>query len=344
MSMGPFSEGNGRLESVPASWFVCDEGQGPRVLLGTRIESRRNAARLCAGHGMELAELNKAIGEFAEHVASEIGCSTAIVLHDMTGQQKTLLAEKHQRGAEFDREDGNEFFAIGGFGVASIGLDRLGDYVLTSWSNGGLQERMVGLHEVLLASFDENFHESGGDGTKAARYCQYLHLPASAALRHDRYFGALAEDCGVRLEPLITVQGRLAGAFYRMSLDDCEGSNGAEEFANACACFREVERNARTVLCKQYTGSLYDRMRFCAGTLESCGEISYELAVDCLSYVSLGIEMGFFKDYDAKGVLMAVAELTDENIRQHAGKCDMPVEEMRIHLLRTMAHAGGKRQ
>ncbi|MBR4675708.1 MAG: hypothetical protein IKP00_14705 [Victivallales bacterium] len=155
-----------------------------------------------------------------------------------------------------------------------------------------------------------------GDKFRLTECTFYAHLPAFNMLRYDRYLAQSAPYFDISITPMhASKDGTPFTGFYECSVIYSPSDTPEQIVQKAhdvAMMLNSIECNARKCLLKHYSYDLYTRLKSYYDSLKAhLGNIPENVALNALSNLLLGTELGFFPKY-APSVFKLLVSLTNE--------------------------------
>ncbi len=297
-----------RLLQNPTEWL---RGTGPDadVVMSSRIRLARNIAgfpflsKLTKEHAEEIIDLL----EESLHRTPALKDVLFIRYHDVTELDKQFLLERHLISREHAMDQGEKAVAVSPNEVVSLMMleeDHVRLQILQSGLN--LTEAWRIIHEViseLEQSIPFSFHAALGYltacptnvGTGLRASCM-LHLPSLVLTKQlNKVLQALAK-MNLATRGLYGEGTQATGNFFQISNQITLGQNEEEIITGLEKVIHQMvshEKEARAHLLEKRKSKFEDQIWRALGVLKSARVVSSEEAVQLLSLVRLGVDLGF---------------------------------------------------
>jgi len=302
------NEWAGQFLKNPTEWL---RGSGPDVdvVVSSRIRLARNLAGFPFVAKLTKEQEEDIIDLFEEsvHEAPPLKNTFFIRYHDVTELDKQFLLERHLISREHATEQGEKAVAISPNEVVSLMILEEDHLRLQAFQSGFsitetwriINEIINGLEKQLPFSFHTELGyltacpTNVGTGLRAS--CM-LHLPSLVLTKQvNKVLQALAK-LNLATRGLYGEGSQAAGNFFQISNQATLGQNEEDIIAGLEKVIRQMvahEKEARQYLLEKRKAKFDDQMWRALGTLKAARVISSGEAVQLLSLVRLGVDLGF---------------------------------------------------
>lgn len=293
-----------------ARWM---QGSGPDfdVVISTRIRLARNLDGHLFSSIADESEL-KEIADTVEYALSDLkSCNylqnaCIINLDEMDSVDRELMVEHHLISRDLVDRKGIRKVIIGKEEILSIMLNEE-DHIRLQVINSGLQVRELWniinyIDNELGHKVDYAFSSDYGYLTTCPsnvgtglRVSVMVHIPALAGTRDGNKILSSISDMGYCLRGLYGEGSQAVGSFYQISNEVTLGQTEEEIIENIQSVALQIldhERRARRMLMKENRIGLEDKIFRSYGILTNARAIPYKEALNLLSWVSLGNDLG----------------------------------------------------
>jgi len=297
-----------------AEWM---QGSGPDcdVVISTRLRLARNISGHVFCNLAEESELQH-IAETVEDAVADVGQiqgsplrnASVIGLKHLGAIDREFLIERHLISKDLTERDGTGKVIVDGKEITSIMLNEE-DHIRLQVINPGLQlrqswEMINAIDDELGRRIDYAFSPDWGYLTACPtnvgtglRVSVMLHIPA-LAFASGRTQGSplrAISDMGYAVRGMYGEGSQATGAFYQISNEVTLGQSEDEIVDRVRSVARQIvdrEREERRLLIEKNGVRVEDKIFRSYGTLINARLISSREALDLLSWVSLGVNIG----------------------------------------------------
>lgn len=305
------SETVDRLLKNSTEW-LRGSGANPDIVVSSRIRLARNLAgfNFVSKLNREREEEIIDLVEEATHQIPELKDVLFVRYHDVTELDKQFLLERHLISREHATEQGEKAVAVSPNEVVSLMVLEEDHLRLQVFQSGfGINETwritneiISGLEKNLPFSFHANLGyltacpTNVGTGIRAS--CM-LHLPCLVLTRQvNKVLQALAK-LNLATRGLYGEGSQAAGNFFQISNQITLGQDEEEIIAGLEKVIHQMidhEKEARQYLLEKRRSKLEDQVWRALGTLKVAHIMSSGEAVQLVSMVRLGIDLGFIQN------------------------------------------------
>ncbi|MGQ9610706.1 MAG: protein arginine kinase [bacterium] len=293
-----------------ARWM---QGNGPDfdVVVSTRIRLARNLDNHLFSSIANESEL-KDIADTIENALSDLkSCNylqnaCIINLDEVDSVDRELMIERHLISKDLAERKGTRKIIIGEEEILSIMINEE-DHIRLQAIDSGLQIRELWsiinnidseLEYKVNYAFSPNFGylttcpSNVGTGLRVS---VMFHIPALAGTRDGNKILSSLSNMGYAIRGLYGEGSQAIGSFYQISNEITLGQTEEEIVENIQSIALQIlnyERRARSSLLRESRMGLEDKVFRSYGILKNARVISYKEALDLLSWVNLGIDLG----------------------------------------------------
>lgn len=293
-----------------ARWM---QGNGPDfdVVVSTRIRLARNLDNHLFSSIANESEL-KDIADTVENALSDLkSCNylqnaCIINLDEVDSVDRELMVERHLISKDLAERKGTRKIIIGEEEILSIMINEE-DHIRLQAIDSGLQIRELWsiinnidseLEYKVNYAFSPNFGylttcpSNVGTGLRVS---VMFHIPALAGTRDGNKILSSVSNMGYAIRGLYGEGSQAIGSFYQISNEITLGQTEEEIVENIQSIALQIlnhERRARSSLLRENRMGLEDKVFRSYGILKNARVISYKEALDLLSWVNLGIDLG----------------------------------------------------
>ncbi len=323
---------NGKLKNIEQNSVSCFrhisaitssarwmQGNGPDldVVISTRIRLARNLDGHLFSNIANESEL-KNIADTIEYALSDLkSCNylqnaCIINLDEVDNVDRELMVERHLISRDLAERKGTRKIVIGEEEILSIMINEE-DHIRLQVIDSGLQIRELwsiinNIDNELGSKVNYAFSSDYGYLTTCPsnvgtglRVSVMFHIPALAGTRDGNKILSSVSDMGYCLRGLYGEGSQAIGSFYQISNEVTLGQTEEEIVENIQSIALQIlehERRARRSLLKENRVGLEDKVFRSYGILTNARAISYKEALDLLSWVSLGVDLGILSGLD----------------------------------------------
>ncbi len=302
----------------PGEWL---RGEGPLrdIVISTRIRLARNISgfpflsRATVDQRVDIGTALKSAITKAPSLRDYVHLDID-VLDDL---DRMLLVERHLISRQHADGDGARSVAFQ-HGEQSAMMINEEDHLRIQVMRSGLQlyeawQQIDGIDDAIEAHIDFAFHERFGYLTACPtnvgtgiRVSVMLHLPALKLTGEIEKIFRAAKSLKLAVRGLYGEGTQALGDFYQISNQITLGRSETEiieDFhARVIPKIVDFEKSARAALVKDRLYALDDKVQRAVGTLKNARLMSSDEAMECLSHVRMGVNIGRLKTIDLQTV------------------------------------------
>jgi len=317
------------------------EGEGPfsNIVITSRIRFARNLKGIPFPHRLDQKAQNEVVGmvEKAVNSASFLAVvpdALLVRMEDLTPLERQILVEKHLLSPQHAQEEAGKAVVLGLDGALSIMVNEEDHLRLQYLSSGLVLEQILeglnaiddALEAVLDYAFDENLGyltacpTNVGTGMRAS---VMMHLPALALNNEVVRVLSLLAQIGFAVRGLYGEGSKSFGNLFQISNQITEGLKEEEITANLTSAVRQVidaEMVARKDLKENSSAMLEDRVFRAYGILSQARLMGTQEALELLSQLRLGVDLGIIGDIDVKKINQLLLEIQPNYLQYRYGR------------------------
>ena len=296
---------------IPEARWMQGKGPDLDVVVSTRIRLARNLDGHLFSSIADEHEL-KDISDTIEYALNDLkSCNylqnaCIINLDEIDNVDRELMIERHLISRDLAERKGTRKIIIGSEEILSIMLNEE-DHIRLQVIDSGLQIKELwsiinNIDDELGHKLNYAFSSDYGYLTTCPsnvgtglRVSVMFHIPALAGTKAGNKILSSVSDMGYCLRGLYGEGSQAIGSFYQISNEVTLGQTEEEIIENIQSIALQIldhERKARRLLLKENRIGLEDRVFRSYGILTNARAISYKEALDLLSWVSLGNDLG----------------------------------------------------
>jgi len=307
MPYAPFAE---------AKWMG---GSGPDrdVIISTRVRLARNVSgHAFCGQAQEAelkqiaATVENALVDMSRYNGSPLKNASIIRLRNLDPIELEFLVERHLISRDLAERNASGEVIVGEKELVSIMLNEE-DHIRLQVINPGLQltqswEMVSVIDDELSRRIDYAFSTDWGYLTACPtnvgtglRISVMFHIPALAATKEGNRILSSISDMGYAVRGMYGEGSQAIGAFYQISNETTLGQSEEEIIERIRSIARQLvdrEREERGLLIEKNGIELEDKIFRSYGTLINARLISSREALDLLSWVGLGVNIGILPE------------------------------------------------
>jgi len=255
-------------------------------------------------------------------------------MEDLTPLERQILVEKHLLSPQHAQEEAGKAVVLGLDGALSIMVNEEDHLRLQYLSSGLVLEQILeglnaiddALEAVLDYAFDENLGyltacpTNVGTGMRAS---VMMHLPALALNNEVVRVLSLLAQIGFAVRGLYGEGSKSFGNLFQISNQITEGLKEEEITANLTSAVRQVidaEMVARKDLKENSSAMLEDRVFRAYGILSQARLMGTQEALELLSQLRLGVDLGIIGDIDVKKINQLLLEIQPNYLQYRYGR------------------------
>jgi len=307
------------LFSRPISYWMEGAGPDSDVVISSRVRLARNIAGLPFPHMLDREQAERVIGTVSDLIASAAARGDGpladlhlVRLHDLGSLQRQVLVEKHLISPQHARSP---------LGAAAIRTDQAVSLMINEEDHLRIQVLMPALQlEEALAdavavddaletglsyAWDERFGYLTACPTNtgtAMRASVMLHLPALVMTNQARRLAGLIGKLNCIVRGMYGEGSEAAGNIFQVSNQITMGQSESEVLTGLGSLTSRLideERSARRGLVGEMRPHLEDRVWRAWGVLTTARVLSSREALQCVSDLKLGSDLGIIAGLDA---------------------------------------------
>lgn len=315
------------------NWYL-QSGKESDVVVSSRVRLARNLREFPFVARAKKEDLEK-VEEKVKEITPSIGYGMKFLyLKDIDDITRMSLVEKHIISPNFAlKKDNNGAMLINDEENISIMIneeDHLRIQVLgEGFDIDNLMNFAIEIDEKLQKNLSYAYSEKYGYLTACPtnvgtglRASVMVHLPALTKTGNIQKVLEVVNNFGMNIRGVYGEGSKVCGNMYQVSNKQSLGISEKEIIKNLKQIVEKIieqERLARKILSKE-TIELEDRVYRAYGILASCKKISSEEAVELLSSVKLGADMGIIKELDDLKVNKLQLYTKPANLQKYLGE------------------------
>ena len=299
------------LFSNPGEWL---RGDGPhhQVVISSRVRLARNLNNHAFPGWAKKAERSKILEEIKPHVEAlpDMQESYSEELQNLSALEKQVLVEKHLISREQAAKGVGSAMVINRRQTLSIMINEE-DHLRMQAIRSGLQLKSVfkmidKVDSQLEGRLDFAFHPSLGFLTACPthvgtgmRASAMVHLPALVLSEQINQIIQAVNKIGLAVRGLYGEGTEAMGNLFQVSNQTTLGEREEDiigRLNKVIETLIEHEQNARQVLLQKKLNTLLDQIGRAYGILTHAYSMTSKEALNLLSFIKLGIDLGFFPD------------------------------------------------
>ncbi len=323
-----------------AEWM---QGKGPDcdVVISTRVRLARNVSRHVFCNTAKESELQEiaaivegAVANVSQRSDTILRNVSVIELKHLDAIDREFLVERHLISRDLAERNGTRKVIVDEKQVVSIMLNEE-DHIRLQIINPGLQPRQSwetinAVDDDLGREIDYAFCPDWGYLTACPtnvgtglRVSVMLHIPALAATREGNKLLSSISDMGYAVRGMYGEGSHATGAFYQISNETTLGQSEEEIVERIRSLIRQIadrERTERRILMEENVIKLKDKVFRAYGILMNARLISSREALDLLSWVSLGIDIGMLSKPDRTDIARLLVLTCPAHLQKYEGR------------------------
>ncbi|ACB83744.1 protein arginine kinase [Natranaerobius thermophilus] len=324
------------IRETGAKWM---EGEGPHhnIVLSSRIRLARNFREVpfpsLAGDE-ETEQVINSVQESLKRGESGLGRPKTIKMKDLSSIDKQVMVEKHLISPLLAKEDRNSAVILSQDEDISIMLNEE-DHIRIQCLFPGLQlekafEMADHIDDLIEESVDYAFDEELGFMTACPtnvgtgmRASVMLHLPALAITGQINRILSAVGQVGLAVRGLYGEGSEVVGNIFQISNQITLGQSEQDMIENLLGVTKQIveqEEQARKKLEEDSELKVADKAGRSFGQLSYARIVTTKEALDLLSQVRLGVDMGLLKEVDATILDDLMVLIRPANLQKIAGK------------------------
>lgn len=315
------------IEGMVSRAAVWLDGSGPdsETVLTTRVRLARNVASIpfiARAREDQLNIVMRSATAAAGKTDELSGCSV-LKMADLSDLQRQFLVERHLISPDFSNQSPNRGILVAENEAASIVVNeedhlRLqilcsGSQVTKGWERANTLDSQLERNLEYVFSPDLGYLTSCptnvGTGLRAS---VLVHLPALVLTKQIRKVIQGVAQVGLAVRGFYGEGTEVVGNFFQISNQITLGQSEQETLAGLERVLQQVlgyEEKARSLLLKDASLQVEDKVWRAYGTLANCRVVSSQEIVNLTSAVRLGVALGY-KGLPSIGVLNEILVLT----------------------------------
>jgi len=331
-----------KIIAAPAELTDNRDSKCPVVLM-TRIRLARNLANHRFPGRADPAEREEILQRCQESLAGTPGLkrSTSVRIEDLNPQERQLLVERHLISRELSGSTVGGGVVINRDQSVSVMVNEE-DHLRIQVLRTGFQFRKAwalidSLDTALEQSLDYAFSPKLGYLTACPtnlgtgmRASAMMHLPALVIAGQMEKVVRAVNQLGIVVRGLFGEGSDASGSIFQISNQTTLGEAEAvivKRLQNVLKSIVEHELNARDRLLENDPAKLPDKIGRAFGVLRNAHLISSSEAMNLLSLVRLGVDLGYFPEDHRVGVDRLFIEAQPGHIRRRAGRSEIDSDE-----------------
>lgn len=343
------------VNNVLCQWM---QGRGPEddIVLGSRIRLARNVAKI-PFPAMANDEQLTHICEIARSATADKELDMDyLAMAQVPKLERELLVEKHLISPRQTREVEHKAVILRKDGLVSIMVneeDHLriqsiypGFQLESAWEQCDQADDAIGEHLEYAFSPDLGYlttcPTNVGTGLRAS---VMMHLPVLSLTNQMQRLIPVVNKLGLAVRGLYGEGTEAVGSIYQISNQLTLGHSEREIMTHLKAVASQIvdqEKEARQQVLRVGKAELEDRTYRALGVLSQARVLSSQEAMQLLSEVWLGVDLGLIKELDAQMLKSLVVLIRPAHLQKISGK-DMDTDERdvyRAHLVREYIQTG----
>jgi len=331
-----------KIIAAPAELTDNRDSKCPVVLM-TRIRLARNLANHRFPGRADPAEREEILQRCQESLAGTPGLkrSTSVRIEDLNPQERQLLVERHLISRELSGSTVGGGVVINRDQSVSVMVNEE-DHLRIQVLRTGFQFRKAwalidSLDTALEQSLDYAFSPKLGYLTACPtnlgtgmRASAMMHLPALVIAGQMEKVVRAVNQLGIVVRGLFGEGSDASGSIFQISNQTTLGEAEAvivKRLQNVLKSIVEHELNARDRLLENDPAKLPDKIGRAFGVLRNAHLISSSEAMNLLSLVRLGVDLGYFPEDHRVGVDRLFIEAQPGHIQHRAGRSEIDSDE-----------------
>jgi protein arginine kinase len=317
------------------NWLTSSNGKNEDLVISSRVRLARNLAKVPFPHKLN-EEKSKKVIELVENAFYKDdnikNQFTTNYLWNKNENERKMFLEKHLISNSLIDSSNKSAFILNKDETISIMINEE-DHIRIQCITSGLNLEEVYdvsdkidniLEEDLEYAFDERFGyltscpTNLGTGLRAS---VMLHLPAISFNNQINGLLNTLSQVGMTIRGLHGEGSRALGNIYQISNQVTLGRSEEEIMTNLKVLVNQVineEKSCRANIIKNSRYELENEMYRCLGILRYAVLLGLNEALNFLSYVRLGVEMGMIKDISKSTLNSLLVEIQPANIQQNS--------------------------
>ncbi|MBA5851794.1 protein arginine kinase [Clostridium sp. cel8] len=317
------------------NWLTSSNGKNEDLVISSRVRLARNLAKVPFPHKLN-EEKSKKVIELVENAFYKDdnikNQFTTNYLWNKNENERKMFLEKHLISNNLIDSSNKSAFILNKDETISIMINEE-DHIRIQCITSGLNLEEVYdvsdkidniLEEDLEYAFDERFGyltscpTNLGTGLRAS---VMLHLPAISFNNQINGLLNTLSQVGMTIRGLHGEGSRALGNIYQISNQVTLGRSEEEIMTNLKVLVNQVineEKSCRANIIKNSRYELENEMYRCLGILRYAVLLGLNEALNFLSYVRLGVEMGMIKDISKSTLNSLLVEIQPANIQQNS--------------------------
>ncbi|WP_416175669.1 protein arginine kinase [Clostridium sp.] len=317
------------------NWLTSSNGKNEDLVISSRVRLARNLAKVPFPHKLN-EEKSKKVIELVENAFYKDdnikNQFTTNYLWNKNENERKMFLEKHLISNNLIDSSNKSAFILNKDETISIMINEE-DHIRIQCITSGLNLEEVYdvsdkidniLEEDLEYAFDERFGyltscpTNLGTGLRAS---VMLHLPAISFNNQINGLLNTLSQVGMTIRGLHGEGSRALGNIYQISNQVTLGRSEEEIMTNLKVLVNQVineEKSCRANIIKNSRYELENEMYRCLGILKYAVLLGLNEALNFLSYVRLGVEMGMIKDISKSTLNSLLVEIQPANIQQNS--------------------------
>lgn len=331
-----------KIIEAPAELTDNRDSKCPVVLM-TRIRLARNLADHNFPGRADAAEREKVLQHCQESLAGTPGLkrSTSVRIEDLNPQERQLLVERHLISRELIGSEVGAGVVINRDQSVSVMVNEE-DHLRIQVLRTGFQFKKAwsvidSLDTALEQSLDYAFSAKLGYLTACPtnlgtgmRASAMMHLPALVIAGQMEKVVRAVNQLGMVVRGLFGEGSDASGSIFQISNQTTLGETEpviVKRLQNVLKSIVEHELNARDRLLESDPSKLPDKIGRAFGVLQNAHMISSSEAMNLLSLVRLGVDMGYFPEDHRVGIDRLFIEAQPGHIQHRAGNAEIESDE-----------------
>lgn len=289
--------------------WIKSEIEPNEIILSSRIRLARNLKDIPFPHKLETIKAREVIQNIENHLKEDKDKFNTIKLWENNNIENKLYLEKHLISNKLlDNSEKSAFIADEEETISVMvnEEDHLRIQAITSgFDLKGAYSRANSIDDLIESKEKYAFNESLGYLTACPTNCgtglrasAMIHLPALSMEKEiNRVLNSLSQ-VGIAIRGLYGEGSKIQGNLYQISNQITLGVTEEEIISNLTAVLEQVKNSefmTREKINKHYHYELKDKIFRSLGILKSSIILSFGEALELLSNVRLGVELGFIK-------------------------------------------------
>lgn len=333
------------------------EGEGPyaNIVITSRIRFARNLKGMPFPHMLNKEAQKEVVRLVEKAVNSEnflavVPDAILVRMEELSPVERQILVEKHLISPQHAQEGEGKAVVLGLDGALSIMVNEEDHLRLQYLSSGLVLDQILqglnaiddALESVLDYAFDENLGYLAACPTNVGtgmRASVMMHLPALALNNEVVRVLSLLSQIGFAVRGLYGEGSKSFGNLFQISNKITEGVKEEETVTNLTSAVRQVidaELAARKMLKENNYLVLEDRVYRAFGVLSQARLMSTEEALELLSQLRLGIDLGIIEGVEGKKINQLLMEIQPNYLQYRYGRelSSLERDKLRAEIIR----------